>query len=146
MGRSAAASGYDALANLRAQGFSVLAAHLSKSAVDYRDTDYTRPTAIVLGAELHGVSEEALRLADQQVSIPLAGMVRSLNVSVAAALILFEAKRQREAAGMYDRCSLGEEELGRRLFEWAYPSVARARREAGRPYPSLTPDGDIVRD
>lgn len=135
-----------AVAHLRSRGFRIVAAHLSSEAVDYRSADYTRPTALVMGAELYGVSEEALTLAEGVVTIPLSGMVRSLNVSVATALLLFEARRQREAAGMYDRSRLEPDELERRLFEWAYPTLARARRRAGRPYPGLTPEGEIIRD
>ena len=135
-----------AVAHLRGRGFAMVAAHPAAGARDYREMDYTRPTAIVMGAELHGVSDEALALADGTVSIPLSGMVHSLNVSVAAALVLFEARRQREAAGMYGASRLPREELERRLFEWAYPSLAQARREAGRPYPALTEDGEIVRE
>ena len=99
-----------------------------------------------MGAELHGVSPEALELADAHVSIPMRGMVRSLNVSVATALLLFEAARQRDAAGMYDESRLEPDDFEKRLFEWAYPTLARARRRAGRPYPLLGPDGDILRD
>ena len=135
-----------AIAHLEERGFRVLAAHLAPDATDYRDVDYTGPTAIVMGAELHGVSDQARALAHASVAVPLSGMVHSLNVSVATALILFEARRQREAAGLYDTCRLSTEELERRLFEWAYPSLARSRRAAGRPYPALTEDGEIVRD
>ena len=80
-------------------GFQILAAHLTPSAVDYRDVDYTRPTALLLGTELDGVSPEAIALADGAVAIPMAGAVESLNVSVAAAVILYEAQRQRAARG-----------------------------------------------
>jgi tRNA (guanosine-2'-O-)-methyltransferase len=92
-----------ALAAVRAQGMRVVAAHWSDRAVGFRDYDYTRPTALLLGAELDGVSAHAAEVADAHVTIPMLGMVRSLNVSVAAALILFEAQRQREAAGLYAR-------------------------------------------
>ena len=135
-----------AIRHLTDEGFTVLAAHSAEGATDYREVDYTRPTAIVLGAELHGVSPETVELAHGLVSIPLAGMVRSLNVSVATALILFEARRQREAAGLYDVSRLPPSEFDRRLFEWAYPTVARGRRDAGRPYPALSEDGEIIRD
>ena len=77
---------------------------------------------------------------------PESVVVHSLNVSVATALILFEARRQREAAGMYDQSRLSEAQFDRRLFEWACPTLARARRRAGRSYPALTPDGEITRD
>ena len=58
---------------------------------------------------------------------------------------LFEAQRQREAAEMYTASRLDPEAFESRLFEWAYPIVARSRREAGRPYPELTEDGELVR-
>ncbi len=92
-----------AFAFLRRQGFQILAAHFSQQAVDYRQVDYTRPTCILLGTEKWGVSPEAAQQADQHVIIPMMGMVQSLNVSVAAAVILFEAQRQRLEAGFYDR-------------------------------------------
>jgi tRNA (guanosine-2'-O-)-methyltransferase len=136
----------DAIAHLRASGFHVLAAHPSRSALDYREVDYTRPVAITLGAELAGVSAGALELADAHVVIPMVGMVQSLNVSVASALLLFEAHRQRSAAGMYDESRLGPEAFERRLFEWAYPSLARSRRERGLPYPRLDSGGEIISD
>jgi tRNA (guanosine-2'-O-)-methyltransferase len=136
----------DALRELRARGFRLLAAHPSPAATDYRDVDYTPPTAILLGAELHGLSPEALALADVHVTIPMVGLVRSLNVSVATALVLFEAQRQRSTAGMYDRSRLATDEFERRLFEWAHPALARRRREAGRPYPPLGADGEVLAD
>lgn len=135
----------EALEDLRGRGFSLVAAHPSEDAVDYRELDYTPPTAIVLGAELDGVSDDALRLSDRRVSIPLSGMVHFLNVSVACALILFEARRQREAARMYERSRLDARAFDARLFEWAYPTLAARRRREGRPYPKLGPDGEILR-
>lgn len=134
-----------AIAHLKKLDFVVMAAHVSHQSTDYREIDYTVPTAIVLGAELYGVSDESLRLADLHVSIPLAGMVHSLNVSVASALILFEARRQREVAGMYDRSRLSQDDFDRRLFEWTYPRLASMRRDTERPYPALTVDGEIIR-
>ncbi len=93
---------------LREQGFTIYAAHFSDQAVDFRQPDYTQPTVIVLGTEKFGVSDEALALIDQQIIIPMAGMAQSLNVSVATALVLYEAQRQRQAAGMYEPKSLDE--------------------------------------
>jgi tRNA (guanosine-2'-O-)-methyltransferase len=136
----------EAVAALKAKGFRVLAAHPSADAIDYREADYTRPTAITMGAELHGVSAEGLALADDLISIPMMGMVHSLNVSVASSLLLFEAARQRSAAGMYEDTRLSPAAFEERLFEWAYPTLARSRREEGRPYPRLSPDGDILQD
>jgi tRNA (guanosine-2'-O-)-methyltransferase len=123
---------------------SLLAAHLSDEARDYRDFDYTRPTAFLLGSELWGVSTRAAALADAHVVIPMEGLVNSLNVSVAAALLLYEARRQREAAGYYDACRLPPEVYSRTLFEWSHPEIARRCRERGLPYPPLTEDGDLA--
>lgn len=137
-----------AFAHLRAGGFQVLAAHLGPGARSYTEADYTRPTALLLGQEKDGVSEEAASRADGAIVIPMAGMVASLNVSVAAALILFEARRQRAAAGFYapDREGprLSPERYERTLFEWAYPYFADLCRRRGAPYPRLGDDGEIL--
>lgn len=133
----------EAVDALRAGGFRVLAAHPGDDARDFREVDLTRPTAFMMGAELHGISDEGLARADGRVVVPMAGLVRSLNVSVATALLLFEAKRQREAAGLYDRPRIPAEDFRRRLFEWAYPEVARIHRERGVPYPELDEEGAI---
>ncbi|MBW7916448.1 MAG: tRNA (guanosine(18)-2'-O)-methyltransferase TrmH [Trueperaceae bacterium] len=107
-----------AVATLKASGMRVFAAHLSEQAVDYRTVDYTSPCAVLLGNEKEGVSPEAAALADEHVIIPMLGMVQSLNVSVAAAVILFEAQRQRLAAGRYDRPALSEAELATLTSRW----------------------------
>jgi tRNA (guanosine-2'-O-)-methyltransferase len=63
---------------------------------------------------------------------------------VATALLLFEAYRQREEAGLYRRSRLTEADHRRLLFEWAYPEIARVLAGRGEPYPPLTPEGEIV--
>ena len=132
------------VAALRGAGFAVLAAHQSDRAVDYRAPDYTKPTALLLGSELVGVSPTAAALADGHVVVPMEGLVESLNVSVAAALILYEARRQREAAGMYRASRLDPDLAETRLFEWAHPKIAARCRRQGRPYPPMTADGDLA--
>jgi len=133
----------EAVEVLHSSGFKVLAAHPTDQALDYREVDLTQPVAFMLGAELLGISEAGLSAADQAVGIPMAGMVRSLNVSVAAALLLFEAFRQREAAGLYRESRLESAEFQRLLFEWAYPEIAEVHRSRGQPYPELSPEGEI---
>ena len=133
-----------ALKAVKSQGFRVVAAHPAEGAGDFRDMDLTRPTALLLGAELHGVSPEGLAGADDIVAIPMVGMVRSLNVSVAAALLLFEAQRQRASAGLYEVSRLPEDVFDSRLFEWAYPKLASRYRHAVIPYPRLDADGAIL--
>lgn len=134
----------NAIAQLHQKKLKIYAAHLSDKAVDYRSIDYTKPTAILMGAEKHGVSNLAADLVDGHLIIPMFGMVESLNVSVAAAVILFEAQRQRLAAGMYDRVSLDTETFERIIFEWGYPDIAAMYRRRGEPYPPLKEDGSIA--
>ncbi len=133
-----------AITSLQERGFKVCAAHLSQKAVDYRNLDYTKPTAILLGAEKWGVSQEAAGLVDEHIIIPLVGMVQSLNVSVAAAVILFEAQRQRLEAGYYDRVRLDPATYSGVLFEWSYPDLAARYREKGQLYPNLGLEGEII--
>lgn len=137
------ASADDALTLLKDRGFQLLAAHLSENAVDYRSVDYTLPTAIVLGAELLGLGEDARQRADKHITVPMHGMVESLNVSVAAATILFEAERQREANGMYARSRLERERFNRILFEWAHPAVAEYCNRNGFDYPAIDEQGEL---
>ena len=129
---------------LQKSGMRVLAAHMSATAVDFRAADLTRPTAILLGTELDGVSAEAEALADGAITIPMVGAVESLNVSVAAAVILYEAQRQRAAAGLYDRRRLDPATCERLLFEWGYRRLAARYRQQSKPYPKLGPEGEIV--
>ena len=134
----------EAIDVLRRQGHQIYAAHLSATAVDYRDVDYTVPSTIVLGAELKGLSPLGVELADQHIRIPIMGMVHSLNVSVAAAIILFEAQRQRQLAGLYDESRLDTETFQRTLLEWLHPDVATYCQKHERPYPELDDAGEIV--
>lgn len=104
--------------HLRADGFTIYATHLSAVSRDLYDIDLTAPTALVFGNEQRGVSEEALRGADGSLLIPMMGMVQSLNISVACAVSLYEALRQRRAAGAYDRPKLSGQERQERLMAW----------------------------
>lgn len=114
---------------LKAQGFILYAAHFSDRAVDFRQPDYTRPSAFVMGTEKFGVSEEALALVDQEIVIPMVGMAQSLNVSVATAVLLFEAQRQREAAGRLVPVPL-DQSPGKELAEgWIQRDLDRYRRK-----------------
>jgi tRNA (guanosine-2'-O-)-methyltransferase len=138
----------DAVGHLKAEGMQVLATNLSEHAVDFREIDYTRPTCILLGQEKTGITAEALKLADRDIIIPMTGMVQSLNVSVASALILYEAQRQRQIAGMYQRedSPLDEEEQQRLLCEGGYPVLARVAKRKGLPRPYIDHQGQIVAD
>ncbi|NLS13950.1 tRNA (guanosine(18)-2'-O)-methyltransferase TrmH [Vibrio sp. SM6] len=136
----------DAIATLKDQGMQILVTNLSSTAVDFRDIDYTKPTAIILGSEKIGASEEAKALACQDIIIPMVGMVQSLNVSVASAIVLYEAQRQRAAAGFYQRkhSALDEETINRILFERGHPVLAKVAKRKGLPYPKLDGQGQII--
>lgn len=133
-----------AITALKDDGFRLLAAHPDPTARDYRKIDYTRKTAFILGSELRGVSDEAKSAVDDFVAVPMEGMGQSLNVSVAAAIILYEARRQREAASMYETSRLPADEFQRVLFEWAHPDMALRCRERGLSYPAMNEDGDLA--
>ena len=79
---------------LQNAGLQIVAAS-EKSALPLYRADLTRPTALVLGSEDTGISKEVLKMCDVQLAIPLKGTIESLNVSAAAAVMLFEAVRQR---------------------------------------------------
>ncbi len=129
---------------LQEKGYQVVAAHLSDRAVDFRAIDYTLPTAVLFGAEKNGVSATSRQLVNQEVVIPMLGMVSSFNVSVACAVILCEAQRQRQVAGMYNRRRLSDDSFKRLLFEWCHPVIAGYCRAKKLPYPELDADGDLV--
>lgn len=124
----------------------VLATNLCPEAVDYREIDYTLPTAIIVGQEKTGISPQALAHADKNIIIPMQGMAQSLNVSVAAALILFEAQNQRLKAGLYQRTMLDEAVKHRMLFEGCHPIIAQKCKEKSLPYPMLDNNGEIIAD
>jgi tRNA (guanosine-2'-O-)-methyltransferase len=88
-------------ATLRQEGFRICATQLAGDTVSLYDLDLTGPVALVLGNEHRGVSDRAAEMADVRFHIPMMGMIQSLNVSVAAAVALYETLRQRQVAGRY---------------------------------------------
>lgn len=105
-------------AKLREDGFRIAASVVSDESVSLYDLDLTGKTALVFGNEHRGVSDEALAGADVHFQIPMHGMVQSLNVSVACAITLFEALRQRIASGKSANSGPGEADVRRMLEEW----------------------------
>lgn len=81
---------------LRDSGVKIVGA-TEKGARSYTDIDYTVPVAIVMGNEEHGISDEVIRQCDELAAIPMAGNIGSLNVSVAAGVMMYEVVRQRAA-------------------------------------------------
>lgn len=113
------------------QGFQVVVTHLEERAVSFREIDYTKLTLIVMGNEKEGVSPEIIAEATNVIVIPMQGMVQSLNVSVATALILYEAQRQLENAGKYDTPQMSLEKREEIKAAWIYRDTI-ARRSKGQ--------------
>ena len=109
--------------DIKNKGYQVVVTLLDKDTIDFREVDYTKPTLIVLGNEVDGASEVSIKYADKKVIIPMYGMSQSLNVSVANAVILYEAERQRKAKGMYDKPQLSSEIIKKTIKKWAYDDI-----------------------
>lgn len=93
----------DCFSALRARYSSILTTHLSSDAIGLHQIDFTRSVALVFGNEHSGVSDEIRAMADGNFVIPQVGIIRSLNISVACAVTLYEAYRQKDLAGHYHR-------------------------------------------
>ncbi len=111
-------SAEDCYGTLRKEGFTILATHLGTDSKSLYELDLTKKVALVFGNEHRGVTDEIAAMADVNFQIPMFGMIQSLNVSVACAVTLFEAVRQRMVKGDYDSPKLGTEELKKLLEEW----------------------------
>lgn len=103
---------------LHEEGYRILSTRLTERARSLYDLDLTGNVAFVFGNEHRGVSTSAAALADENIQIPMMGMIESLNVSVAAAVCLYEAMRQRLRAGRYGTPGLNDQELRRLYDEW----------------------------
>ena len=110
---------------LRPAGPRIYATGEGAGALAPAEVDFTQPTAILLGNENRGVSPEALARADGLIHLPMRGMVQSLNVTVTAGMILYEAQRQRAAAGFYDAPRLPAEEWRALLERWLKRELER---------------------
>jgi len=103
---------------LRSEGKKIFTTHLSKKSVSLYDLDLTQNVALVFGNEHSGVSAEAVEMADGNFLIPQVGVIQSLNISVACAVSVFEAMRQRQIKRMFDKPELSEKEITATLKEW----------------------------
>ena len=106
------------VADLKTKGYRIYSTNLSSDAVPIHDIDWTQPSAIVLGNENRGVSTQMTDFADGNILIPMFGMVESLNVSVATAVILFEACRQRIKSGKYPNENLDPDWIADMTEKW----------------------------
>ena len=104
--------------SLRKNYSTILTTHLSSDAVSLHKVDFTKSTALIFGNEHDGVSEEIRKLADGNLVIPQVGIIRSLNISVACAVTLYEAFRQKEQAGHYNQPRLDNVRMNDLLQAW----------------------------
>ena len=108
----------ECFAALRKKYEVILTTHLSTDAVSLYSLDLTKSTALVFGNEHSGVSDELRALSDGNFIIPQMGMIRSLNISVACAVTLYEAFRQKQLAGHFDRLKLTNTEYSELSKQW----------------------------
>jgi len=135
-----------AVSELKKKGFKLYGTTLNERSTDYRNFDYSENTCFVLGAEKWGLSDQLISKVDESIFIPMSGMVQSLNVSVAASILLFEAIRQRESKDLLplNGEGLSAEEYEKTLFEWSYPELGSIYRKSGNKYPMLNQYGEII--
>ncbi len=105
---------------LRKRVKKIYTTHLSSDAVDLYDLDLTEPVALVFGNEHSGVSSELITLADGNFIIPQVGIIKSLNISVACAVTVYEAFRQKKLAGHYDTPQIEGPDLQDLRATWGF--------------------------
>jgi tRNA (guanosine-2'-O-)-methyltransferase len=110
----------ECFSSLRKRYSTILTTHLSSDAVSLHSIDLTQPIALVFGNEHSGVSEEIRALADGNFIIPQVGIIQSLNISVACAVTLYEAFRQKNNAGQYDKKGLDDARYRELQQEWGF--------------------------
>jgi tRNA (guanosine-2'-O-)-methyltransferase len=108
------------VAELRKHYKKILTTHLAGDSVNLYEIDFTESTVLVFGNEHDGVSGEIRALADGNFLIPQMGIIQSLNISVACAVSIYEAMRQKKQAGQYDQPSLPVERRDQLMQEWGF--------------------------
>lgn len=106
--------------HLRERYDKIFTTHLSSDAVDLYDIDFSGRVALIFGNEHSGVSDEIRTMADGNFIIPQVGIIQSLNISVACAVSLYEAQRQKRLAGHYEKRKYSEEESQHLLKSWKW--------------------------
>ncbi|MFZ4057840.1 MAG: TrmH family RNA methyltransferase [Ferruginibacter sp.] len=105
---------------LRTKYNKIYTTHLAADAVSLHELDLTESVALVFGNEHSGVTEEAIQRADGNFIIPQVGIIKSLNISVACAVSVYEAYRQKANAGHYNQIKLPAEQLSTLRNEWGF--------------------------
>jgi tRNA (guanosine-2'-O-)-methyltransferase len=109
----------ECFAAVRSQVDRIFTTHLTGDAVSLYEMNLTGRIALVFGNEHSGVSDEIRALSDGNFLIPQVGIIRSLNISVACAVTLYEAFRQKNAAGQYDGKGLSSDRYRELLSDWS---------------------------
>ena len=110
----------ECFAELRKHYKKIYTTHLSSDAVSLHELNLTEPVALVFGNEHSGVSDEIIAMADGNFIIPQVGIIKSLNISVACAVSLYEAFRQKNNAGHYNEIRLQGEQLETLKTNWGF--------------------------
>ncbi|RYF86115.1 MAG: RNA methyltransferase, partial [Chitinophagaceae bacterium] len=110
----------ECFAALRQAYDKILTTHLSDDALSLYSINFTGKLALVFGNEHSGVSDEIRDMADGNFLIPQTGIIQSLNISVACAVCLYEAYRQKEIAGHYNARRINDEKAKALLKSWKY--------------------------
>ncbi len=110
----------ECFAALRKSFSKIYTTHLSSNTVSLYELDLTEPVALVFGNEQSGVSEEIITMADGNFIIPQVGIIKSLNISVACAVTMYEAFRQKTNAGHYNQAKLQGEQLESLRTNWGF--------------------------
>jgi tRNA (guanosine-2'-O-)-methyltransferase len=108
------------ITELRKEYSTILTTHLSTEAMSLYSIDFTGSIALVFGNEHEGVSEEMRNLADGNFLIPQVGIIQSLNISVACAVSIYEAFRQKSNAGHYNQSSLQAQRKSVLMQQWGF--------------------------
>ncbi len=110
----------ECFAQLRKLYKKIYTTHLSTDAVGLHELNLTESVALIFGNEHSGVSDEIINMADGNFIIPQVGIIKSLNISVACAVTLYEAYRQKNNAGHYNTLKLEGTQLESLRIEWGF--------------------------
>ncbi len=105
---------------LRKKYKKIYATHLAEQSTSLHQLNLTESVALVFGNETYGVSEQITKLVDGTFVIPQVGIIKSLNISVACAVTLYEAYRQKQIAGHYDELKLPKHQLAELKTKWGF--------------------------
>ncbi|MBN9352049.1 MAG: RNA methyltransferase [Chitinophagaceae bacterium] len=108
----------DCFSSVKEKYKNIFAGHLGEGSRDLYDLDFSKPMALVFGNETLGISEDVMKYMDGFFIIPQVGIIKSLNISVACAITLYEAMRQKRLAGHYDYVRLPEADYKRIMDQW----------------------------